>query len=200
MTENIETLTDVVDRLCEADVDGDGKISVEEILGVLGERAFGPVFIALALLQLLPTGMIPLVTGLVACLTLLFAWQLLIGAQYPWVPRKVLRVEIEAEKVLSAMSKARPFISRTSGWFRPRANFLMDTWVASRFIAGYAMVLAVMIFFLGFIPAAADPVALALLLLGIGLVAMDGWAVLASYTLTILILTVFFLLAERIFS
>lgn len=189
---------DVVDQLSEADLDGDGFVEVGEILTVFGERAFGPLFMALALLQLLPTGLIPMVTDAVALLTLLFSWQLLIGAKHPLIPKKVRGIKIDALKVSRACAKARPFVERVSKWFGPRANILVEPMIAGRLIAVYAIILAVLIFFLGFIPGAADPVALALLLLGIGLIAKDGWAILMSYATTVLVLTVVYMLIEKI--
>lgn len=193
------SLVDVLDQLTNADLNGDGAVSIEEMLDLFGDRAFGPLFATLALIQILPTGIIPGVTDVVALCTLLLSWQLLIGAERPWVPKKLLSKKLNASKVQTSCKKARPWAEKVSRWFGPRADELVNTATASRFIALQGMLLSLLMFTLGFIPGAADPVALALLILGLGLTCKDGWAVLLSYAGTAITLFGFALLANRIF-
>jgi len=165
-----------------------------------GERAFGPLFMILALLQLLPTGLIPFVTGAVGVLTLLFSLQLLVGATSLWVPNKVRVLKMDAGKVASASAKARPYIVRMSKWVKPRASFLTDSLIARRIIALCGAALGVMIIFLGFIPGAPTPAAIAIFLLGVGLIVRDGWVVLLSYLLTATTLFLVYILGGKIIS
>ena len=198
MENKIEELVDVVDRLAHADLDGDGQITVEEILTVFGDRAFGPLFMILALLQLLPTGLIPFVTGMVAVLALLFALQLFFGVKGLWVPKKARGLKMDALKVSNACEKARPYVVRLSKWMKPRASQLTDSLIARKVVALCGVLIAAMIFFLGFIPGAATPPAFALLFLGVGLIVRDGWVVLLSYVLTAGTLLLVYFLAETI--
>ncbi|MEM7542254.1 MAG: exopolysaccharide biosynthesis protein [Pseudomonadota bacterium] len=77
-------------RRCESD--DDGVIHFEELVEALGQWLYGPMFLIAALLQLLPTGLITGVTGVVTTIALLIGIQMVIRCQHPWIPNCLLKV------------------------------------------------------------------------------------------------------------
>lgn len=175
-----ERLTDVLDELQRADADGDGHVSMRNIVCAFGGRIYGPVLFVLGLLQVLPTGAIPLITGAVGIGALLLFGQMLIKPGRPWLPRRLLDVSVPQDRLDRALARVRPWMQRADRYLGPRLEPLV-TGPALVPLALAGAGTAILIFALGFVPGAASVPALALVCFGVGLTTYDGAAVLLGY-------------------
>ena len=175
-----ERLTDVIDALQRADHEGDGHVSMRNIVRAFGGRIYGPVLFILGLLQVLPTGAIPLITGAVGIGALLLFGQMLAKPGQPWLPRRLLDVSIPQDRLDRALARARPWMQRADRYLGPRLEVLVSG-PALLVLALAGAGTAALIVALGFVPGAASVPALALVCFGVGLTTYDGAAVLVGY-------------------
>ncbi|MDR5898641.1 exopolysaccharide biosynthesis protein [Halomonas vilamensis] len=160
------------------------RVSVEDILNTVGRRSFGPMLLVAGLITLAPLiGDIPGMPTLMAAVVLLTAVQLLVGRKQFWLPQWLLRRHIARTKFdrsLPYLKKPARWIDR---WLRIRLPWLTDFW-GNRLTALTALIVALAMPPMEFIPFSANGAGLALSLLGLGLVARDGLAVLLGIGIT----------------
>jgi hypothetical protein len=95
-------------RQLEADACSEGeKVSFESLLFGFGQRSFGPLLLAPALIALLPSGAIPGLSLVTGAIILLIAAQFLFGRRSPWLLRPVLDFRFSADSLEKALAKAR---------------------------------------------------------------------------------------------
>lgn len=182
--ESRDHLVDILEELRAADRNRDGYVSMREIVDTFGGRVFGPVLFILGLLQVLPTGAIPLITGVVGILALLLSGQMLIKPGRPWLPARLLDVKVPQPRLERAIDRARPWVEKVDRWLWPRLTLLV-TGPALIVLALAGAATGVLIFLLGFVPGAAAVPALALVCFGVGLTTRDGVAILAGYVIIV---------------
>lgn len=173
-----------------------GRLTVADIVSVLGDRAFAILVVLLGLPNCLPMPPpIPLVCGLLLALV---ALQLVAGRPSPWLPAALLRRSIPQEAVERAVGRALPVLQKLERWSKPRIELLEST-LALRLIGFVLFALA-----LGLIVAAPVigqiPLGLAVCLIGLGLVERDGIVVMAGMAVGALGLGVNFGFAYAIFA
>jgi len=157
-------------------------IAVQTVIGVLAERAHTILVILMTLPFLFPIPTLGLSApaGLLVVLVGIF---LLLGFR-PWLPRFLLRREIAFHTLEAMVTKAVKLLVRIEWMFKPRLRAL--TWPGFRNVIGAAMLLSGLILALPIpIPFANAIPALAIILLGAGLLERDGAFVLAGYAVTI---------------
>ncbi len=154
-------------------------ITVEDLLGAVGRRAFGPLLALLGFVAISPLTIVPGASWLVALVTLLIAGQVAVGLQRPWLPRRALDFSFPRsalEKGIDQMSGVAFTIDRV---LKPRFGFL----TAPPFIqltAFLAVAAAFITFPLGIVPFGPVLPGLCVLLIGLGLTARDGAMVLLA--------------------
>lgn len=157
-----------------AETAGGETVTLGHLVAALGARGFGPLVVMLAALIILPTGAIPGVPALVGAALILLAAQLMIGWRIPWLPERLARKQLDREKLLHALEKARPVALRLGRVVHPRAKWLASGPVALR-AAGSALILGGIILIpIGFIPFLPLLVGFPVLAIGLGLLARDG--------------------------
>jgi hypothetical protein len=145
-------------------------------------RGFGPVLVVLALLLILPVGMIPGMPDVVALATLAVAVALMRRRRVR-LPRWLRAREIGTELLSGGNTRLRPLARRIGQIVRPRLAFMIEGRLAELMIALVLAGIAVVILAIGLIPGLPFAFAIPLALIGIGLVARDGLAVLCTYLL-----------------
>ncbi len=168
-SQNLEDLLDSID----AEVGGDAKLEVQDLLDAFGSRAFGGLLAAAALLVLTPVGAIPTVPSVLALFVVLVSVQHLLGCRYPWVPKAVRERGVSTHKWESARDRVRPWARRFDRVIRPRWEWFTRG-AMERLISALALVAAALMVPLELLPFAAYLPALGLLLLGLSLSARDG--------------------------
>lgn len=174
MSERIN-LTGVLD-LMDDKAQGE-KLTVGAIMEAFGSRGFGPLLLAAALIELLPTGGIPGVPTFVAILVILFASQLVWGRNTPWLPKKLRSKGFKRASFNKARDKIKPLTRKLDVLIKPRLSVFV-TPVAARVVGIICILLALTMPPLEIVPMAGYIPAVAVALLAVGLSGHDGLIVL----------------------
>lgn len=176
-----DNLTGTID-LIEDSGAGD-TLSVGDILDGVKDRGFGPLLLLPALIALLPTGGIPGVPIIAAILIVLIAGQLLAGADKPWIPQRLSRINVSRQRFKNLLDKSRPITRRVDKAIKPRYEFMTGK-TGNRVVAVIAICLALTLIPLELVPFAAALPSGILVLLSLGLVAKDGLFILSGLLLS----------------
>lgn len=176
MSENrkeISNLEELLDRIRETTT-GEGDVSLEDILGILGSRSFGTMLLLAGIITLAPlVGDIPGVPTIIALFVGLTSVQLLIRRDHVWLPDWMLKRSISSdklEKVLGWMQRPAEFVDRL---LRERLVFL--TQGAMQYVsAAFCLCVAAVMPALEFIPFSANAAGATLTLFGLSFIARDG--------------------------
>jgi hypothetical protein len=176
--ETADSLTAMLDRIQErVDADGaemaDGKLSLGEILDLVGRRAYGPLLLIIGVLSVSPLALLPGSTWAFAALTLLVAVQMALHLKHPWLPPAALRVSFPEKEIYGALRSVRPWTRAVDTMVKPRLEFLAhEPWLL--LVALLAIVAALVTFPLSFIPFAPFIPGATIILIGLGVTARDG--------------------------
>jgi hypothetical protein len=168
-------LLDKIERRVEADGPGakEGKLSLDDILKIVGRRAYGPLLLAIGILSVSPLALVPGSTWAFAALTLLVAMQMAFNRKHPWLPESALKVSFPERKIEDAIRKMRPWTKAIDKVVRPRLQFLAgEPWLI--LVAILAIAAALITFPLSFIPFAPFIPGVTIILVGLGVTARDG--------------------------
>ncbi len=164
----------------------DEVVTLGELIDRLAQRGFGVVMIVLALptmFPLLPPGS----AAAIGLVYILLSVQMLIGLDKPWLPQRARRVRLSARVVTALRQRGVPFLRRIERWSRPRP-LLLDDRIITRAVALAVLVLGTILFFP--LPFLNTVPALAVLILGIGLLNRDAVFLLIGSLMTVGVLLV----------
>lgn len=176
--EKPETLSGLLDRIDRhIEKDGDSKphkkVSLGEILDIIGRQAYGPLLLIIGIMSVSPLSMIPGSTWAFAVLTLLVAAQMALHKKHPWLPKSALKLSFPEDKVGGALKKVRPWTKAVDRAVKPRLEFLAhEPWLIV--VALLAIVAAIITFPLSLIPFAPIVPGITVILVGLGVTARDG--------------------------
>ncbi|MEX2049151.1 MAG: exopolysaccharide biosynthesis protein [Gemmatimonadota bacterium] len=184
MPEELDGMNQLLDRIEEA-ASGE-RVSIGEVLDVLGRRSFGPILTFGGLLILMPVvGDIPGVPSLVALLVALTVGQILLHRDHVWLPDFLLRRSVKSD----TFCKATRWLRRPAGWVdrwtRPRLAAISRGRTAQYVTGGLALAVAVAVPPMEFVPFSANAAGLAFALLGIALLTQDGLLTLVAGSLVL---------------
>lgn len=176
----IENLTGLLDRICSlvdcatVPLEQVETVKLRAVFDTIGRRAYGPLLLAIGLFAVSPLTAVPGATWASAALTLVVAGQLMLGMQRPWMPRRLLDMEIASGALVKGVEAARPWARRIDLFLKPRLDFLARPPFVI-VIGALCVAAAILTFPLGFIPLAPLAPGAAVVLFGLGLVAKDGF-------------------------
>ena len=147
-------------------------VTLRSLMERLGDRTFGALLVLVAAFNIIP--FVSLISGmLVAAL----GFQMFLGKKRAWLPVKVLDWPLPADRVRSALLLFEPRIRSIERWVRPRWHFT-EAPVVDRMnglaIAILGVIVALPIPFANLAPA------LAIIVMGLGLLERDGMIQLLS--------------------
>jgi hypothetical protein len=116
-------LEDILDRLEESG-EAHGQVSLDAMLETVGRRSFGPILLVAGLIALSPLSGIPGMPSVLGLLVLLVAGQLLLRRTHFWLPRWMLRREVNHRKLCQATGLMRRPARVIDRFLRPRLTFL----------------------------------------------------------------------------
>ena len=166
---------DVLSSGCAGD-----RISFDHLTSTLGDKCYAGLLFLLAAPNILPTP--PGASAVLGIPLILLSAQLMLGLRRPWFPGFMLRRGISTDKFAKVGERLEPLTRRAEGLLSRRLDLL--TGLIGRRVIGLiclllSIVLALPIPFGNVVPAAA------ISLFAFGLLARDGWAVLAGVAATI---------------
>ena len=154
--------------------DHNPRIALGDLMGILGDRAFGALLLILSIPNVLPVPGLSTATGLPM---ILIGAQMAAGRQQPWLPRRVAAATVDRDSFLRVVNRAQPYIHRVERHLHQRLPTLTDP-VAERLLGlavmALAIVLALPIVF------GNQPPAFAIALIALGLIEKDGAFVIAG--------------------
>lgn len=169
----------LLDELTEGET-----VTLGELRDRLARRGFGLLMILLALPTLIPV-LPPGSAAAIGLLYILLSLQMLFGKDEPWLPKRLSRYRLSARTIAALRTRGIPFLRRVERFSRPRP-LLLDERIVSRGVAFIVLVLGIVLLsplpFLNTLPA------LAVLLMGIGLLNRDGVFIAAGLLLTAVVL------------
>lgn len=164
----------------------DETVTLGELTDRMARRGFGLFMIVLALPTLIPI-LPPGTAAVIGLLYIMLALQMLVGMEEPWLPRRIRHYRLSPRAIVSLRTRGVPFLQRVERFSRPRP-LRLDERLVTRGVALVVLVLGVVLFtpipFLNTIPA------LAVLLLGIGLLNRDSVFLVVGLALTVFVLLV----------
>jgi hypothetical protein len=172
-------LEGLLNELNEVAVKQGPKVTAEEIYRAIGERSFGPLLLLAGLLGMTPVSAIPGAPSTLAVLTILIAGQLLLGRKTLWLPKRLLKLRIDADKLQASVKVARKPAHVVDRLVKPRFLILTGP-VADRVVALACVVVAACIPPLELLPFVAFIPAAAIAAFGLGLIARDGLVILIA--------------------
>lgn len=172
------SLSDIIDNLAHLPA---SHVTVRDMTDALGERSFGASLAVFALPNLMP---FPPGTTILLALPLLFVtWQMMMSAgRRLWVPERFADCRVRMSTFSAFAGRAIPILRFAERWIRPRLGFL-DGRMVERLVGGFALLLALAVFFP--IPLGNWLPALALAVIGLTLTARDGLGLIAGVLLGI---------------
>ncbi len=153
-----------------------GKLALGEIVAALGDRGYGLLLLLFGLPALMPIPL-PGLGGLFAVPLIAIAAQLAIGRPRPWLPRALLRREVESQALAAAVNRVLPGLRRLERLARPRLAPLTE--MAAERIAGVMVIVLAVLLSLP-VPLTNIPLALPVVLIALGLLERDGLLVLVG--------------------
>jgi hypothetical protein len=169
-----ERLSEILARLAEP---ATGSVMLGDVLSAVGERSFGALLVILAIPNMV-AGLIPGLSMLLGLPLLLVSVQLLVGAEKPWLPRRLARLEIKRADLRRIVERTRKTLRRLERALRPRLEFLTASW-AERLIGLGCVALSILVFLP--IPFANLVPATGILLFGFAMLERDGLMALVAF-------------------
>jgi len=181
-TEDDAYLEHLLDRVGEAGERGRSKVTVGEILQVVGPRSFAPLLVLVGLLITSPLSGIPLFPTLVGAIVFITSLQIIAGRRRVWLPPSLMRVKVPKSKLRTALD-----------WLLVPARFVdrhteprLMRWVhgcSVYVVAILCMLLAALMPVMEFVPFSATLAGVMLTTFGVALVARDGLLCILAYGL-----------------
>lgn len=177
--DNEHPVESVISRAIK-DTDGD-TVSVSDLLDLFEDRSFGPIFLLLGLLVVLPPlGGIPGLPAVVGVLILLFSLQRLLGRSHIWLPSFIGDLSISKSKLQSAEGKAQPALAAADSMITDRLSWVING--PSRYLAFVLVsLLALLMIPLELVPFAVALPGAAIALVGAALFSRDGALMILAY-------------------
>lgn len=170
----------LVDRLRNM-ADQDDGITLDRLTTEIGAKGHAQLLLAVAILMVLPTGMIPGMGGALGALLAIIGVQMLRGHQGVWLPQFIGRREISAERLRSLASGVRPTADWVQRRLRPRWEMLSGGGASISIIALILILCGSSLLVLGAIPIAAPLIGVPVAVFGLGILARDGAVVAFGY-------------------
>jgi len=148
------------------------RISVDDLVVAMGDRAFGALMLVFALPNVLP--MPPGTSGLLGLPLVYLAAQLMLG-QRPWLPKFIGSRSIRREEFAAFIDRAAPWLRRAERLLRPRLLPLVSP-AAEHVIGAFCLLLAIVLLLP--VPLGNMLPALSISVFSFGILGRDGlWAI-----------------------
>jgi hypothetical protein len=176
-----ETIVQILRRL--TDPAGGERLSLDQAIDVLGDRAFGLAMLMLSLPMAVPISAIPGISTVFGVPLILIAAQLMLGRPRPWLPTWLGAKSFVRADLARILDKALPWLERGERLVKPRLELLVSA-AGERFI-GLACVLMATLMALPIV-LGNQPPAIAIALFSLALIEKDGLFVILGIVTAIL--------------
>lgn len=175
-------LADLMERIARLG-DGADQVSIADVKREIGERSFGPALAIPAIVEISPIGGIPGLPTLIALLVAIIAAQILFDRDHLWLPGFLENRRVKGERLAKGMRALRKPANWIDALLEPRMRWVTKD-PALRVIAALVILLCCTVPPLELIPFASSIPMGAVALIGLGLMARDGLAMLVAAVLS----------------
>jgi len=178
-----QKLSDLLQELLdntEDSADGDGDVTVGDVLDAVRHRSFGPLLLIIAIIAVSPVGAIPGMSIVTGSLIVLIAGQALVGRDHAWLPKRATSFSLSRDKLERGVNRVLPWIKRSEVVVTPRLTFLTEPPFV-QMVAAICIVLAATFYPLAMLPFAVAAPGTAIVFLSLGLTARDGVLILLGF-------------------
>lgn len=154
------------------------RVKVADLVGAMGDRAFGPLLFVFALPNILPAP--PGTSGVLAIPLVFLAIQLMFGRK-PWLPGFIASRSMSREGFASIVARAMPWLTKAERMLKPRLGLVVHPpaeYGIGAIILLLALVLSLPIPFVNATPA------FTICLFALGILGRDGVWILAGVVMT----------------
>lgn len=182
-----EYLEHLLERLEDAGKPRKRRITVGEILEVVGPCSFAPLLILVGLLIVSPLSGIPLFPTVAGAIVLMTTLQLLFGRRKVWLPEPILKMSVPKSRFRAALH----WLQRPARAIDRHTEPRMTRWVHGTsvyVVAIVCMILAGLMPLMEFVPFSASLAGVMLTTFGVALVARDGLLCILGFGMTAAVL------------
>ncbi|KTD70887.1 exopolysaccharide biosynthesis protein [Legionella tucsonensis] len=172
-----------------------GELTYQNILEVLGERAFGIVLLFFALPSALPFSTVPGVSFVFSVPIALFACQMIFARKTLWLPKIIAKRTIHQKTISKIIHTTVPYLTKIEYFLKPRWVFM--TYRLMEIINGI-IIFCLAIFLMLPIPLSNFIFALLLIIFSLGLIEKDGVLLILGYIGAIFYISFMFVFVEGI--
>ncbi|MEM7494253.1 MAG: exopolysaccharide biosynthesis protein [Pseudomonadota bacterium] len=174
---DVHNLQSLLRSLC-SETSGE-RVSVADLLNAVGRRSYGPVILLLGFVAISPLTLVPGANFLVASVILIFALQMVVGRDYPWLPKKALAYSFPRKYLISGAEALDKHAHSVDQLLKPRLTFLTRAPFVQ--LVALALVAAALVTFpLSFIPLGPVLPSLTVLFFGLAISARDGFLLIVA--------------------
>lgn len=177
-----EAVPHLIDRLRKLGR-AEEEVTVGDLVRAFGAQGHAPLLVIVALLMILPVGMIPGVGGALGLLSAAIGAQMLAGREGVWLPGFMRRRGISAARVTRLAERVRPVSAFLARHLDARMEWLAAGRASLSVIAVLLIVTGGSLVIVGAIPVAVPLLGLPIAIFAIGIMARDGAVVAAGYVL-----------------
>lgn len=176
-------LSDLIDRISERAAAGES-VSVETIQDIAGARIAGPLLFFPAMIVVSPLSLIPTLPTIVATTVILIALQLIAGKSSIWLPERLRRASLSAERTQKALEFLRPAVGWIEKLSKARLTFLTNG-LGIRISAFICILVAMTMPPLELLPGASTSAGTIIATFGLALTTRDGLLLLIALSLVL---------------
>ncbi len=179
----IRNLEQLLGRMTVA-AEGSGRVSLDDVLEVVGRRSFGPLLLIPGVVTVSPiVGDIPGVPVLMGVFIIIVAAQVLMKRRSFWLPGWLLNRSVKNSTLKKAVTKLRKPARFIDRFIKPRLGVFAGSG-AVHFMAVSCILIALATPAMEFIPTSANWAGLAIIFFGLALIADDGLLALLAFLFT----------------
>lgn len=190
---SLEEVLFALERLCSRN--HGTKVSVGDVVQMLGARSFAPFILAIGLIALTPIDSIPTLPTTFGVIVFLTAGQMLIGRKALWLPAFLSNRSVNADRLKKALQWLEPRLRWTDRWLVMRLTILTRGPFLT-VIAVCCAALALLMPLLELVPLVSTIPSAAFAAFGVALLVRDGIAALVGFAFTAATLIAVFELAR----
>jgi hypothetical protein len=180
---DFDTLADLLDAV-EQEAGRTGGMSIERVQAMAGCRAYGPLLLLPGLIAVSPLSGVPTVPSVIGAIVAIVSAQLMVGRLQVWLPARLRRAALGADRIRTAMRFARPVARVVDRVVHRRLAWLTGT-ASLRLAAAVCVVVAATMPPLEILPFMATSAGAIIALYGLALTVHDGVLLVAAHALVI---------------
>ncbi|AOU64482.1 exopolysaccharide biosynthesis protein [Legionella pneumophila] len=164
-------------------------ICFEDIIKLLGARAFGIALLFFSLPSALPFSVIPGVAFVFSVPIFFFSVQMILGRNTLWLPKKIAKKTVPYQSVSKIIQKTVPYLKKAEYFLKPRWAFMTSRPLE---IMNGLVILCLAILLILPIPFSNFIFAILLITFSLGLIEKDGVVIMLGYAASLLYVSFIF--------